>query len=86
MAKGYRQHLEFQMAFGQNLVRIRKEHDFTQEELAERSGFDLRDIGAIERGERNTGIASVKFLADAFGVDHRDLMNFDIDEGTSHAQ
>lgn len=53
---------------GANVCRCRGRLDLTQEELAERTGFDARFVQRIERGRVNLSIESLVRLADALHV------------------
>ncbi|MEO7313430.1 MAG: helix-turn-helix transcriptional regulator [Chitinophagaceae bacterium] len=64
-------------AFGANLRLKRKELGFSQEGLAYGAGIELRQIGRIERGEINTGIASIKIIADTLGIKPQLLFDFE---------
>jgi len=55
-------------AFGRNVRRLRLELGLTQEELAERAGLNLTDVGRVERARRDPGIRVVVKLADGLGV------------------
>ncbi len=63
-------------AFGSRIKEIRKEKGITQETLSFDTEIELRQIGRIERGEINTGIASVFKIAKALGVKPKDLFDF----------
>ncbi len=67
---------DYLVAFGKNLRVIRKKLGYSQERLAYEADIELRQIGRIERGEINTGILSVKIIADILKIDHRELFNF----------
>ena len=62
-------------AFGANLKRTRK-YGFSQERLAYEADIELRQIGRIERGEINTGILSVKIIAETLKIDKMELFDF----------
>ena len=49
-----------------NLRRKRHDLEMTQEELAERAGLSARYVGAIERGEKNLTISTLRILAKTF--------------------
>ncbi len=46
----------------------------SQEELAERAGFQRNYIGRIERGERNPNVSTLVVLGRALGVRPADLL------------
>lgn len=70
-------HTDIQIkAFGKNLRKIRKLKGFTQEQLAFDIGIELKQLGRIERGEINTGIASVFILAKALKIEPKELFDF----------
>lgn len=47
---------------------FRKQHGYSQEELAHRSGLHRTYIGAVERGERNITLLNAQRIADALDV------------------
>lgn len=63
------------IAFGQNLQRIRKQKQFTQEELADAADLDFTQIGRIERGVTNTSISIVKKIATALKIHPKELFD-----------
>ena len=46
----------------------RKKRQFTQEELAEKSGFSLQHVGDIERGKANPTLSCLQKLAEVMDV------------------
>jgi transcriptional regulator with XRE-family HTH domain len=71
-------HQIFLNAFGSNLKVVRKRLGYSQERLAYEADIELRQIGRIERGEINTGILSLKIIAETLGIHYKELMDFDI--------
>lgn len=61
--------------FGQNLKSIRKAKGVSQEQLAWDTGFELSQIGRIERGEVNTSISHVSGIAKALKVKPSELFD-----------
>ncbi|UOE48697.1 helix-turn-helix domain-containing protein [Mucilaginibacter sp. SMC90] len=59
-----------------NILEIRKSKKITQEDLVERTGFDIKQIGRIERGISNPSISSIEAIATALGVPVKDLFDF----------
>jgi transcriptional regulator with XRE-family HTH domain len=62
--------------FGQNLVRIRKELGWSQEQLAIASGIGRSYMSSIERGQRNLGLLNICKLADTMGIKPSVLLDF----------
>ncbi len=54
--------------FSQNVRRLRIERGLTQEQLAERAGLNLTDVGRVERARRDPGVRVVVKLAHGLGV------------------
>lgn len=54
---------------GKNIRCIRKEKNFTMENLAFESGIEYRQIGRIERGEINTTIISLLRISTVLNVE-----------------
>ena len=65
------------MSFADNLIELRKYHDLSQEELAEKIGVSRQTLSKYETGESLPDIEKSKFLADAFGVSIDDLISYD---------
>ena len=55
--------------FTQNLKYYRKERNYSQEELAEKSGLHRTYISLIERNKRNISIKTIEKIAEALEVD-----------------
>ncbi len=52
--------------FGERIRSLRDAKDWSQEELAEKTGFHRTYIGMIERGERNLSLKNIEKFADVF--------------------
>ncbi len=65
------------MSFADNLIELRKYHDLSQEELAEKIGVSRQTLSKYETGESLPDIEKSKILADAFGVSIDDLISYD---------
>ncbi|EEP27807.1 helix-turn-helix domain-containing protein [Shuttleworthella satelles] len=65
------------MSFADNLIELRKYHDLSQEELAEKIGVSRQTLSKYETGESLPDIEKGKLLADAFGVSIDDLISYD---------
>lgn len=68
------------MSFGENLVELRKYHDFSQEELADRIGVSRQTLSKYETGESLPDIEKCRLLAEIFGVTVDDLISYEKDE------
>lgn len=61
------------MLSGDTIKTLRKEKLWSQEELAEHSGLSLRTIQRLEKGQSQPQPHSIKSLADALGVESKEL-------------
>ena len=61
--------------FGQNVQRIRKERNISQEKLAELAGLHRTYIGMIERAEKNITLCNIEKIAKALGVEISELVD-----------
>ncbi len=57
-----------------NIRRLRAEHRWSQEGLADQCGLHRTYIGAIERGEHNVTLETLERIASALGVAVTDLL------------
>ena len=67
---------KFIKKFGQRLKELRKAKKISQEQLAGDTGFELSQIGRIERGETNTSISHVSAIAKALKIKPEELFQF----------
>ena len=56
-------------SFGSRLRFLRKEHNISQEKLAELSGLHRPYISSLEQGFRNPTIATLYSIANALNID-----------------
>jgi len=54
--------------FGAHVRELRHAHDWTQEDLAERSGLNVVQISHLEGGRNEAKISTILRLAKAFGI------------------
>lgn len=59
--------------FGARVRERRLEVGLSQEALAHKAGIDRTYVGGVERGERNPALDNIWRIADALGLDARDL-------------
>jgi transcriptional regulator with XRE-family HTH domain len=59
---------------GAQLRRLREQSGQSQDTLANRCGLHRTYVGAVERGERNPTVLSLKRYADGLGVSIADLV------------
>lgn len=59
---------------GENIRRLRKAADLTQEQLAFEAKIDLTYVGGIERGLRNPSLLVMARVAEALGVEIEALL------------
>ena len=62
--------------FGAKLAYVRKSKKFSQMKLAEIVDMNFNYIGQIERGEANVTIKTMRVLANALGVELKELFDF----------
>ncbi|MGB1211179.1 MAG: helix-turn-helix domain-containing protein [Lacinutrix venerupis] len=62
--------------FGENLRKIRKKYNLSQEQLANDANIPINQIGRIERGEISTTISTLFFIASALNLSIKDLFDF----------
>jgi transcriptional regulator with XRE-family HTH domain len=59
---------------GGNVRALRLKKGWSQDVFADRSGLHRAQVGAIERGERNVTLQTLKILGDTLGVKIKDLV------------
>jgi ribosome-binding protein aMBF1 (putative translation factor) len=64
---------EIQKHFGERVREIRKRKGLSQEALALACELDRTYIGGVERGERNISLINIYRIAEALGVEPREL-------------
>ncbi|MBU5430663.1 helix-turn-helix domain-containing protein [Kineothrix sp. MSJ-39] len=65
---------------GENLVELRKYHNMSQEELADRIGVSRQTLSKYETGESLPDIEKSQALAEVFGVSLDDLVKYKKEE------
>jgi transcriptional regulator with XRE-family HTH domain len=60
--------------FGKRVRLLRMEKEWTQEKLAEETGFHRTYIGMVERGERNPSLKNIEVFANTFNLPLSDLV------------
>jgi transcriptional regulator with XRE-family HTH domain len=62
--------------FGQRIKYLRKSNEYSQEKLAELTGFHRTYIGLVENGKRNVSLKNLEKFSKAFNLHIHELMNF----------
>ncbi len=65
------------MSFADNLTTLRKYHNLSQEELADRIGVSRQTLSKYETGESLPDIEKCHLLAEVFGTGIDELVNYD---------
>lgn len=65
------------MSFANNLIELRKYHNYSQEKLAEMIGVSRQTLSKYETGEALPDIEKCRLLADVFSVSIDDLINYE---------
>ncbi len=60
--------------FGKRLRELRLERGLSQEKLGELVGLDRTYVSSTEAGRRNVSLKTIHRLAEALGVDAKDLL------------
>lgn len=63
--------------FRDNLIQMRKIHQLTQEDVAEKVGVSRQAVAKWESGDTVPDLDKCKILADLFGVSLDDLANYE---------
>ena len=59
---------ELLIKFGERIKTLRKERDWSQEKLADETGFHRTYIGMIERAEKNVTLVNIEKIAKALKI------------------
>ena len=62
--------------FGKKVRAFRKKKDYSQSELAHKSGLHRTYIGMIERAEKNITLLNIEKIAKALEMEIHELVNF----------
>ena len=60
--------------FGTRIKELRLKKEWSQEVLAEKTGFHRTYIGMIERGERNLSLKNIEIFSEVFGLSISELL------------
>ena len=60
--------------FGLRIKELRHKNEWSQEMLAEKTGFHRTYIGMLERGERNLSLKNVEIFANSFNLSISELL------------
>ncbi|MCT2407496.1 helix-turn-helix domain-containing protein [Chryseobacterium antibioticum] len=72
--------IEFRIAFGKRVEKLRKKMGLSYRELAQKCDVDHSNISKIEKGEVDLRISTIQELATGLEVHPQELFNFKIDE------
>ena len=61
---------------GERIKQLRKNNDWSQEELAHRANLNRTFVGAIERGEKNITIESLSKIASALEISLEEIFKY----------
>lgn len=67
--------MKLRVQLGLNIQEARRSRGFSQEALAHRADIDRGYIGKIENAKHAASIDMVEAIAEALGVEARDLLN-----------
>jgi transcriptional regulator with XRE-family HTH domain len=66
---------QVQKHFGERVRELRKQKGLSQESLALACGLDRTYIGGVERGERNISLINIYKIAEALGINAKELFD-----------
>ncbi|RDK84638.1 helix-turn-helix domain-containing protein [Marinirhabdus gelatinilytica] len=69
-------HIDFLVAFGKHLKKVRKQHNISRVQLAYEIGTHEKQLRLIEKGEINTGILSIHKIATVLDLEPKALLDF----------
>lgn len=67
---------EILILFGNRIRELRILNKWSQEDLAEQTGFHRTYIGMIERAERNPSLVNIEVFAESFKITISELLKF----------
>lgn len=68
---------DIKVLFGKRVKKFRQKNKLSQEELAEKIGIAVTNMGKIERGESFVTAATLEKLADVLGIEVKELFDFE---------
>jgi len=68
---------EILIQFGNRVRELRTQRNWSQEELAEKTGFHRTYIGMVERAERNLSLTNVEVFAKTFEMSVSELLKLE---------
>ena len=60
---------------GQNILRLRQEHELSQKQFGERLGYAQRTISGWEKGNSEPNIEAIKKIVALFDITYEELLN-----------
>ena len=67
--------MKLRIQLGLNIQEARRSKGFSQENLAHRADIDRGYIGKIENGKHAASVDMIEAIADALGIEARDLLS-----------
>ena len=58
---------------------IRSAKGITQEDIADRTGFTIKQVYKITSGKNNIGVSTLEAIANSLGVHPKELLEFDFE-------
>lgn len=63
-------------ALGRQVIKLRNERGWSQEELANRADIPVNQVGRIERGEINTTVSTIYSISKALKIKTSEFYDF----------
>lgn len=61
------------------IEKIRLEKGITQEDIADRTGFTIKQVWKITSGTSNIGVSTLEAVANSIGVHPKELLDFEFE-------
>ena len=74
---------DIQKKLGEKIRAYRKDAGLSQEDLAEKAGISAYYAGEIERGQASPSLNTIRDIAQALGIQPKELFSFPAEEETT---
>lgn len=72
---------ETKVLLGKRIRTLRRQYDYSQEQLAEKANISGKYLGEVERGQANISVDVLEKISDALNIKLSDLLDFEHELG-----